>query len=125
MCEAGMIDTIKVGNLESTRTIADVRDAVRAYHLLLTHNPIPGEVYNIGGSFTCKVGDVLNVLNSGFTVEQDPERMRPLDADFQIPDCTKFKKHTDWEPEISFEITMIDLLEYWRERVKHNVVIQR
>ena len=31
------------------RTIADVRDAVRAYYMLLTINPIPGEYYNIGG----------------------------------------------------------------------------
>ena len=36
---------VKVGNLNSLRTIADVRDAVEAYYLLLTKNPKPGEAY--------------------------------------------------------------------------------
>src|ERR1700754_3429528 len=38
---------VKVGNLESLRTWADVRDAVRAYHMLVTVNPTPAEYYNI------------------------------------------------------------------------------
>jgi GDPmannose 4,6-dehydratase len=130
MIEAGMIPPIvKVGNLKSLRTIADVRDAVRAYHMLLTVNPIPGGVYNIGGSYTCTVGDILNTLLSMSTseidIEVDPDRLRPVDADLQVPDCTKFKTHTGWEPEISFEQTMSDLLEYWRYRVKTGMVLQR
>ena len=47
----------------------------------------------------------------------DPERLRPIDADLQIPDCHKFKEHTGWKPEISFETTMHDLLDYWREKI--------
>jgi thymidine kinase len=31
----------------------------------------------------------------------------------------KFKKHTGWEQSISFEKTMGDLLEYWRNKVKN------
>lgn len=127
MIEAGLLEPpIKVGNLYSIRTIADVRDAVRAYHMLLTVNPIPGEVYNIGGNHTCQVGDILAELNkNNYPVENDPARMRPLDANYQIPDCSKFTSHTGWKPEISFKETMKDLLEYWKERVKHSVVIQR
>ena len=48
----------------------------------------------------------------------DPERLRPIDADLQVPNCEKFKKHTGWKPEIPYEKTMLDLLNYWRERVK-------
>jgi len=124
MIEEGLIPpVVKVGNLNSMRTWADVRDAVRAYYMLVTVNPIPGEYYNIGGSYSCTVGDMLNYLISQSTVknikiEVDPERLRPLDADLQIPDTTKFKKHTGWQPEISFEKTMTDLLNYWRERIK-------
>jgi len=51
-------------------------------------------------------------------VEVDPERLRPIDADLQVPDTTKFRTHTGWEPEIPFETTMRDLLEYWRDRVR-------
>lgn len=130
MIEAGQIDpVIKVGNLESMRTICDVRDAVRAYYLLLTVKPQPGEVYNIGGNHSCTVGDVLNTLLSlstkKITVQQDPDRIRPIDADLQIPDCSKFKQRTGWEPLIPYEKTMQDLLSYWRERVMTVQVLQR
>lgn len=124
MIESGMIPpVVKVGNLHSLRTYADVRDAVHAYYLLVTVNPVPGEYYNIGGSYTCEVGDTLKALLSAspmgeqIKVEIDPERLRPIDADLQIPDCRKFKAHTGWEPKISFEKTMEDLLNYWRERI--------
>lgn len=125
MIEAGMIPPIvKTGNLDSLRTWADVRDAVRAYYMLLTINPIAGEYYNIGGNYTCSVKDMLNYLISISTVqnikvETDPERLRPIDADLQVPNTTKFENHTGWKPEISFEKTMTDLLNYWRGRIQN------
>jgi len=124
LVEAGFLPPIiKVGNLESLRTIADVRDAVRAYFLLVTSNPQAGESYNIGGSYTCKVGDILNFLlelsshKDQIEIKIDQDRLRPIDADLQVPDTTKFKNHTGWKPEIPFEQTMLDLLNYWRSRV--------
>jgi len=113
---------VKTGNLDSLRTWADVRDAVRAYYLLVTVNPTPGAYYNIGGSYSCSIRDMLNYLLSCSTrkdiqVETDPERLRLIDADLQVPDTSKFKQHTGWQPQIDFETTMTDLLEYWRQRV--------
>lgn len=114
---------IYVGNLESLRTYADVRDAVKAYYMLVTKNPIRGEYYNIGGTFTCKVGDTLKYLLSKSTKKDieiiiDKDRLRPIDADLQIPDTTKFRKNTGWEPTIPFDKTMSDLLDYWRNKIK-------
>ena len=127
MAEAGYIEpVIKVGNLKSMRTIADVRDAVRAYYMLLTHNPIRGAYYNIGGTFTCEISDVLNTLLSlspmkeKIRIEVDPSRLRPIDADLQVPNTEKFRLHTGWKPEIPYKQTMEDLLNYWRERVTEN-----
>lgn len=124
MIEKGLIPPIvKVGNLKSLRTYADVRDAVRAYFLLVTVDPIPGEYYNIGGAYTCEVGDTLNMLISisperdRIRIEEEPGRLRPIDADLQVPDCRKFKEHTGWEPQIPFKKTMADLLNYWRTRL--------
>ena len=124
MIEAGRIPpVVKTGNLESLRTWADVRDAVKAYFLLVTKNPIPGEYYNIGGTFSCTVGEMLQKLISISTmkdsieVKMDPTRLRPIDADLQVPDTTKFSQHTGWLPEIPFDKTMQDLLDYWREKV--------
>jgi len=124
LIEAGYQEpVIMVGNLDSLRTFADVRDAVEAYHLLLTCSPISGEYYNIGGSYTSTIGDMLNTLiklstfDGEIKVLEDPERLRPIDADLQVPDTSKFQKHTGWTPKIPFEVTMNDLLNYWRERV--------
>jgi|TARA_B110000483_G_scaffold236930_1_gene310881 GDPmannose 4,6-dehydratase len=131
MIEAGMMKpVVKVGNLKSLRTVADVRDAVRAYYLLLTKNPVAGEVYNIGGSYTCTVEDILKFLisksNKKIKYEVDKNRLRPIDADLQVPDTSKFKKHTGWQPEYKFERTMLDLLNYWRKKVnKKNFYLSR
>jgi len=124
MIEAGLQEPkIYVGNLESLRTYADVRDAVKAYYMLVTKNPIRGEYYNIGGDYTCTIKEMLNYLISQSTVKNieivtDPDRLRPIDADLQIPDTTKFQSHTGWEPEYTFEQTMDDLLNYWGDKVK-------
>jgi|TARA_R110000824_G_scaffold15247_3_gene64271 GDP-mannose 4,6-dehydratase len=124
MAEAGIIEpVIKVGNLNSMRTWADVRDAVKAYYMLVTVDPTPGAYYNIGGSYSCTIGEMLDYLISKSTcenlrVETESQRLRPIDADLQIPDTSKFTRHTGWKPEIEFETTMNDLLDYWRTKVK-------
>lgn len=125
MIELGMQEpVVKVGNLQSLRTFADVRDAVRAYYLLVTCAPIPGAYYNIGGSFSCTIEEMLQTLLSmspkgrEIRIEIDPARLRPIDADLQMPDTRKFTSHTGWQPEIPYEKTMGDLLEYWRQRLK-------
>jgi GDPmannose 4,6-dehydratase len=125
MIEKGLIPpVVKTGNLKSLRTWSDVRDAVRAYYLLVTVNPIPGAYYNIGGNFSCTVKEMLDYLISislskdSITVETEEARIRPLDADLQVPSTIKFQLHTGWKPEIPFEKTMQDLLEYWRDRIK-------
>jgi GDP-mannose 4,6-dehydratase len=114
---------VKVGNLDSLRTFADVRDAVRAYYMLVTIDPQRGEAYNIGGTYTTTVRSVLDTLISMSTakdirVEIDPDRVRPIDADLQVPNTAKFTRHTGWKPEIPFETTIKDLLNYWRERLE-------
>ena len=124
---------IKVGNLGSVRNFTDVRDMVRAYWMLvqgLIAGTIPsGEVYNIGTwpkyRGTMRVGEVLEHLlgiaqpwaRSNIKVEVDEAKLRPADIQLQIPDITKFEDATGWKPEIPFEKTMGDLLEYWRGKV--------
>ena len=120
--ELGICDgPIKVGNLDSVRTITHVKDAVRAYWMLLEKCPA-GEVYNIGGTETATIGEVLETLASHATVpithEVDPKRLRPSDVTLQIPDISKFQDATGWKPEISMEETLLDLLDYHRKRLK-------
>jgi GDP-mannose 4,6-dehydratase len=112
---------VRVGNLNSVRTLADVRDAVRAYKLLLDKCPA-GEVYNIGGKETMTVGDILETLKSLARVPiehvVDPARLRPSDVTLQIPDTSKFHGATGWQPKIPASQTLRDLLDYQRDCVR-------
>ncbi len=86
---------LKHGNLNSIRTWAHAIDACEAYWLLVRKGK-PGEVYNIGGSTTKTIGEMLNYMISLSTkkikLEQDPKLMRPYDVTRQIPDISKFEK---------------------------------
>jgi GDP-4-dehydro-6-deoxy-D-mannose reductase len=111
---------IRVGNLDSQRDFSDVRDIVHAYWLSLEKGE-PGEVYNIGSGFTRTMREVLDTLLSisrvDVRVEVDPKRLRPSDVPILLADASKFSRLTGWKPQIPFEQTLRDLLEYWRERV--------
>ena len=119
--------SIMVGNLDSVRTFADVRDTVRAYWLLVEkflEGRFPaGEVFNIGGVVTMTVGEMLRKLldmspeKGRISIIKDEQRLRPADVTLQIPCIDKFQSCTGWEPEIPFETTLLDTLNYWRERL--------
>jgi GDP-4-dehydro-6-deoxy-D-mannose reductase len=120
--EAGLQEpTLYVGDLESKRDWTDTRDMVRAYWAA-TESCTPGEVYNVGSGQVWTVGEMLNIqlahAKTKITVEQDPSRLRPSDVVLLWADVSKFQAEADWAPQIPFEKTMADLLDYWRTRVK-------
>ena len=110
---------IRHGNLESTRTYAHIDDAISAYWVCSNSKKF-GEVYNIGGSETCTVGDALDKLISmstkkGLKKKLDPDRVRPTDITLQIPDTTRFRLEFGWTPQKGLKDVCEDLLNYWRE----------
>ncbi len=119
--EAGRREPILlVGNLEAKRDFTDVRDVVRAYHLLLERG-VPGEVYNLGSGRSVTVRYVLELLLAHSRVEievhTDQARLRPSDNPELVCDCSKAAA-LGWQPAIPLERTVKDLLDYWRERVR-------
>nr|WP_275422543.1 GDP-mannose 4,6-dehydratase [Paenibacillus mucilaginosus] len=110
---------IHVGNLQAKRDFTDVRDVVRAYWLALEKGGA-GETYNIASGTCCAIEEVLQKLLSFSTVqiriEEDPARLRPSDVEILLGDYTKFHRKTGWKPEIPFERTLEDLLNYWRSQ---------
>jgi GDPmannose 4,6-dehydratase/GDP-4-dehydro-6-deoxy-D-mannose reductase len=119
--EAGVrANPIRVGNLDSVRTFADVRDAVRAYWLLLEKCP-GGAVYNVGGDRTMTVGAMLELLKGMARCRidhvVDPALVRPSDVTLQIPDTSQFRQATGWAPRIPLETTLRDLLDWHRARL--------
>jgi len=115
--ELGTQKALLHGNLESTRTLIDVRDAMESYWIALTKGRF-GEVYNIGGTSVFKVGKVLEILKSKSTCKVtsrlDKNLLRPADITLQIPDSSKFQSETGWKPKYSFEQSLDFLLQYRR-----------
>ncbi|MBI2632396.1 GDP-mannose 4,6-dehydratase [Candidatus Pacearchaeota archaeon] len=113
---------VKHGNLNSVRTWANVKDAVRAYYLLVRKGK-PGEVYNIGGKVNKTIGEMLDYMitlspmKDKIRKELDPSLVRKVDVNLQIVDYSKFQRDTGWEPVISFEETIKEVLDFWRTNV--------
>ncbi len=120
--EAGLQDPVlKVGDLTARRDFTDVRDVVRAYHLLAERGQA-GEAYNIASGAARTIQSVLDGLlahaHTPITVEIDPARLRPSKIPILEGDYTRLREATGWQPAIPFEQTLRDLLEDCRQRVK-------
>ncbi len=122
--ERGLQKELLHGNLDSTRTIIDVRDAMESYYVAIEKCK-PGEVYNIGGETVIKVGEFLDVLKKLAKCEipsrVDSKLLRPADVTLQIPDTKKFREKTGWKPKYSFEESVDFLLEYCRKEVEKEI----
>jgi GDP-D-mannose dehydratase len=119
--ERGLQKELVHGNLDSVRTLLDVRDAMKAYWEAILHCR-PGEVYNIGGTTTMTVGEFLQRLVALSEVpiptRCDPYLLRPADVTLQIPCVDKFVRETGWQPTYAFEESLSYLLTHWREKTQ-------
>ena len=119
--EHGLQQELVHGNLDSVRTLLDVRDAMRAYWEAIVHCR-PGEVYNIGGTTTMTVGEFLHRLIALSKVpiptRCDPDLLRPADVTLQIPCVDKFVRETGWRSTYSFDESVAFLLAFWRDEAR-------
>jgi GDP-4-dehydro-6-deoxy-D-mannose reductase len=120
--EAGQSEpVIRVGNLNPARDFTDVRDVVRAYHLVLMEG-CPGEVYNIASGKAHKIRYIVDILLSycdkKIEIQIDPDRFRPADTPIIYGSAERIRQHTGWIPEIAFEKTISDVLDEWRHKVQ-------
>jgi GDPmannose 4,6-dehydratase/GDP-4-dehydro-6-deoxy-D-mannose reductase len=126
--ELGLQKELLHGNLDSVRTMIDVRDAMRAYWDAVLYCE-PGEAYNIGGTTTITVGQFLKTLvglaKVPIVTRQDPKLLRPADVTLQIPSVEKFIKATGWKAQYSFEESVADLLEHCRREAERETVKDR
>lgn len=119
--ECGLQKELTHGNLDSVRTVLDVRDAMRAYWEAAVYCTA-GEVYNIGGTKTITVGEFLDLLKLHAKIpipsRTDPSLLRPADVTLQIPSTDKFEQATGWKPIYTFEESVAFLLDHCRKRVR-------
>jgi GDP-4-dehydro-6-deoxy-D-mannose reductase len=116
--ESGRRACLEVGNLDVVRDFTDVRDVVRAYRLLAAHGTA-GEIYNLGSGRGTRIADALECLRSlarvPVAVRVDPARVRPVDLPLLIAEASKLRAATGWEPKLTIEQTLADMLESCRK----------
>ncbi len=121
LIEKGDLDpVIRVGNLEARRDLTDVRDVVRAY-VALMDAAAPSVVYNVASGVGRTMRSVLDALvlraRVAVRVETDPARLRPNDLPMVVGDASRLRTATGWQPSVSFDQMLDDLLDYWRRQV--------
>lgn len=111
--------TISVGNLDARRDLTDVRDTVRAYHLM-AERARPGEVFNVCSGVAMPIRELLEKLIARarvpVSIAVDPARYRPNDSPLLLGDPARIRARLGWTPEIPIDQTIDDLLDYWRNR---------
>lgn len=111
--------TIRVGNQSPKRDFTDVRDVVRAYRMLAESEGAPaGEVYNICSGTSVSIESIVNRLLalSAAQIEAvtDPALVRAVDIPILQGDCGRLQALTGWQPEITLEQTLAEMLDWWR-----------
>lgn len=118
--KTGKPEVIQVGDMTKKRDFTDVRDMVRLYPLILEKG-VAGEVYNAGSGISHEIQEVMDILISltkvQVTLESDQSKLRPGDIPEIVADASKITSLTGWKPEIPFEQTLKDTLDYWRKIV--------
>lgn len=113
---------LKVGNLQTTRVVLDVRDVVRAYLTLMTNEETNGQIYNVCGDTPRKMefftDTLIEISTKKVTKEIEPKFYRPHDIFYQHGNSDKLKK-LGWYPKISIKETLYDLYDYWTRKLEN------
>lgn len=108
---------IKVGNIETVRDFTDVRDVVEAYWLLMQKGR-QGEAYNVCSQKGYTIKEIITILTHyariNIQLKTDSDLLRESDIPVLIGSREKIFRHTEWEPKILFENTLLALINYWK-----------
>jgi GDP-4-dehydro-6-deoxy-D-mannose reductase len=116
---------LKVGNLEARRDFLDVRDVCAVYTACIEHaQTLPkNAIMNVASGAARRIGDVLDSLLSAaklatVSIEQDTGRIRSSDIPFAAGNSDYAQRLLNWTPAITWEQTISDVLQDWRERIQ-------
>jgi GDP-4-dehydro-6-deoxy-D-mannose reductase len=107
---------IATGNPDTRRDFTDVRDVVRAYRLL-AERARPG-VYNVSSGRSISITEQVSLVGELVAPVQvehvvDPERVRTNEVMDLRGAHDRLTTATGWEPEITFQQTLSDTIEWW------------
>lgn len=109
---------IETGDITVVRDFVDVRDVVRAYYLLLLKGR-PGEAYNVCSGRGVVLKDIIDIIarQAGVkvTTKTNPDFVRPRDNMITVGSPFKIESELGWQPKISLEDTIRDMITYQKE----------
>jgi GDPmannose 4,6-dehydratase len=103
----GLIDELRLGNLDARRDWGFAGDYVRAMWMMLQQDEPDDYVIATGTQHT--VGDLVEIAfsHAGLDwrehVHQDPTLIRPAEVETLLGDATHARETLGWVPEVSFE----------------------
>ncbi len=116
--KAGKVEGVELGNPAIKRDFSDVRDIVNGYILALEKGK-SGEVYNLCSGKSISLKEIIEllekVIDKKISIKTDPSKTRKIDIPELCGDHSKFTKDTGWNPKITFEDTLKDMVEYWEK----------
>ena len=108
--------TLVTGNLKIKRDFTDVRDATRAY-LLLMQKGKAGAIYNVCSGHSLELKEVISLLKQvagiDFKVDEDKNRFKNKDPRELFGDNSKLKA-LGWKEKFSLKESLKDIIDYWR-----------
>ncbi|MGB9905807.1 MAG: GDP-mannose 4,6-dehydratase [Candidatus Saccharicenans sp.] len=111
---------LRLGNLENKKDYTDVRDLVRALWLI-SEKSEPGEAYNLGSGQAWSGNEmlklVLGMTRAKMVLETEETKTVFPEPPILLADISRLTRLTGWKPQISLKQSLLDLLNYWREKV--------
>lgn len=111
----GLQEKVMLGNLDAKRDWLDARDVARAQYMVATADQ-PND-YVVGAGESRSVKEFLEIVfkKLDLDIEQhvgfDPKYLRPSEVEHLCTDPSKIKRELGWEPEISFDQMVEDMIE--------------
>jgi nucleoside-diphosphate-sugar epimerase len=124
--EAGLQPPLlQVGNINTWRDFLDVRDVCAAYLACIARREtLPsGAIVNLASGKARRIADILSDLRAlaGIELEVriDPARLRESDVPSACGDATLARDLLGWDPAVPWQLTLQDVLDDWRSRVRN------
>jgi len=116
----GKRKVLNCGDIEIIRDLIDVRDVVRAYHLLLK-NGEPGEVYNVCSGKGYRLAAIIkiigNILQTKLPIAVNAGLHRPVDNPVIIGSPQKLIRTAGFKLKFeNIQDSLKDIINFWDER---------
>ena len=118
----GLARELRLGNIEAKRDWGHARDYVRAMWMMLQQDRADDYVIATGRTTTVRQMCEIAFAHCGLEIDDhlviDPKLFRPAEVDVLLGDAAKARRVLGWEPQISLEAMIVEMVEADLQRLK-------